>query len=689
MADPHPAGPAPLERPVGGPGARPLWARMLRILALTLVYLAAAKVPFPSGLPFQAYLFWPAAAVAHTAFFILGADAAWGLALGSLALNLGGWLPWPHALAMVLIQTLEPFLAWRAMLRLGVPRPDLRQIRDLLRWLGVATAAAAVFSAGLGAVVVGLAHRDGGFKNPLATSGSWLLGDLTALVCLGPALLLLLGPRPSSLEGGNPPRLAHPILEGATLGALCLLLLFGARINPGLSPDIGLALEFALVLPALWIALRFGPRGTSVGMALLSLAVLALLWTRGQNLPEEAFRFSQLHLLVLALAALVTSAATDETRVARLALEARELQGQRMEAVSTLAGGLVHGFNNQLTVLLGNLDRLRLHASEVPEAAPVLDRMEEATHAMEQTVRQLKALSQQAPLQAFSLPLSQALAPFLAEAAALPDRIRFEVQLKEDPLVGLDPELLRQALRLLLANSVEALPSGGRIRLYAEREGLWLRLFLEDDGPGMTPEVLHRACDPFFTTRTTGRNRGLGLSLTFSLARQMGGWLVLDTPPGGGTRAELGLPLGRPAEPSPLPTLPGLQTRRVLLADDEAGIRELTREVLQELGFEVFEASDGREALEAFEGDPRGWDLAILDLIMPRLHGSEVATRIQALRPDLPILLISGYSADARPDLLQGPHRRFLAKPFRIRDLVAALESMALLPSKDGDHHGR
>jgi CheY-like chemotaxis protein len=110
---------------------------------------------------------------------------------------------------------------------------------------------------------------------------------------------------------------------------------------------------------------------------------------------------------------------------------------------------------------------------------------------------------------------------------------------------------------------------------------------------------------------------------------------------------------------------------------------------LQDLGFEVFEASDGREALEAFEGDPRGWDLAILDLIMPRLHGTEVAARIQVLRPDLPVLLISGYSADARPDLLQGPHRRFLAKPFRIRDLVAALESMGLLPPGDGEHHGR
>lgn len=653
--------------------------RVLLALGLALVYLGAAKVPFPSGLPFQAYLFWPAAAVAHTAYFILGRDAWLGLALGTLTLNLTGWLPWPYALAMAFLQTLEPWVAWRLLIRLGVPAPDLRSVRDLLRWLGVASATAALFSALLGARVVALASGSG-FLNPSATSFSWFLGDLAALLCLGPALLLLQTPSAETSPPAAPlRRLAHPIAEGLVLSGICLVLLFAAGIHPGLAPNLELALQFALVLPALWLALRFGPRITAVGVLLLSLSILAQLWSRGETLPQEAFRFSQLYLIVLALAALVTSAATEEARTTRLELQTRELQGQRMEAVATLAGGLVHGFNNQLTVLLGNLDRLREQPHPSAEARPILDRLDAVVQGMEQTVHQLKALSHQAPLHAFSLPLAEALAPFFQQLS-LPEGVSLQVELGDPCLVGLDPELLRQALQLLLANSLEAIPGTGTVRLVARCDDRWVHLVLEDDGPGMAPEVLQRAFDPFFTTRAVGRNRGLGLPIAFSLARQMGGWLTLSSRPGLGTRAELGLPLGTEVD-TPLPPAPvPLRLRRVLLADDEAGIRELTREVLEGEGFSVVEAPDGQAAVEAFEANPQGFDLAILDLVMPRLHGADVLERLQKLRPELPVLLISGYSAELRPGLLDHSHHRLLPKPFRIRELLEALAALGLTP---------
>lgn len=674
--------------PRAGPASRFAggWPRSLWIALLALVYFGAAKIPLSSGLAFQAYLFWPAAAVGYTAFLFLGRDALWGLALGSLLHNGLGWLPWQYALAMSALQTLGPWVAWRWMLRLGCPQPDLRQTRDLLRWLGLATLSSAIFSSGLGTLVVGLALPGGRFDHPLATAFSWFLGDLTAILCLGPVLLHF-GPRDVSWTQPPPSRRPASLVSKAAVAAGCLLLLFGGRINPGLSADFRLGLQFALVLPVLWMALRFGPKDTAAGVALLTLAFLAQLWVGGVRLPDEAFRFSQMHLLVLALAALVTSASAEETRQARLALEARDLQAQRMEAVGTLAGGLVHEFNNQLTVVLGNLDRLRLHLPPAGESVDFARRLEEAALALGSTVQQLKALSHQAPLRAFPLPLSEALTPFLLLAQDLPARITFHHTLDQDPVVGLDPDLLTQALQRLLANSVEAIEGSGHIELRAWLDDASVHLTLEDDGPGMGTEVLHRACDPFFTTKPLATGRGLGLSIAFALTRQLGGHLLLDSQPGQGTRAELVLPLGRTSPPPVLPAQESARTGRILLADDEAGIRALTREFLEGEGYLVSEATDGQEALDAFESDPGAWDLVILDLVMPRVGGAEVLNRIQQLRPELPALLISGYSAATRPGLLDPPHRRFLAKPFRLQELLEALAALGLRDPGTGAHH--
>lgn len=682
----------PAAQPPGVPGG---WfgdrKNMLAVLALAFLYLGAAKFPVPSDLTFEAYLFWPAAALVHTALFILGPRAWVGLALGSLMLNLSSWLPWHHALPMTLVQTLEPLLAWSLMGWLGCSRPDLRRVRDLLCWVGCAALSSALFSAGLGSCIMGHA-LPAGFKDPLTTGFSWFLGDLTAILCLGPVLLHFLRPsmQPARLDpppGVSSDRPLH-LWEYLGLVGLSLILLVGGKANSGLPRDVRLALQFALMLPALWMALRLPPRHTALGITCLTFAILGFLWGGGKGLGEEAFRFSQLFLLVLALGTLVTSAAAQEARSARRALVRQDLQAQRMEAVSALAGGLVHGFNNQLTVLLGNLDRLRLSLPVTAEATTLADRLEASARAMEGSVRQLKALSNQAPLQAFRLSLREALTPFLLDTTSLPGHIHFSSDLEGDPPVGLDPALLEQALQLLLANAVEALGAGGHIRLRSRVEGPWVHLVLQDDGPGMEPEVLHRACDPYFSTKAEGRSRGLGLSIAFSLAKQMGGNLSLQSRPGHGTEAELCLPLGQPLDPPP--PMPPQSERgcRILLADDEAGILELTTECLRDEGFEVATATDGQEALELFESDPLGWDVVILDLVMPRLHGSEVLRRIQEQRPLLPALLISGYSAEARPGLIDGPHRRFLSKPFRISELLVALSDLGIPSPRTQAPHG-
>jgi len=664
--------------------ALPGWHGALLTLCIALLYLGSAKVPLATGLAFQAYLFWPAAAVAYTAYFVWGRVAFLGLALGGLVLNLSSWLPWPSALAMWALQCLGPWLAWRLLLHLGTAQPDLGRTRDLLRWLGISTVTCALFSSCLGSIVVGLALPGRTFTHGLATAFSWFLGDLTALLCLGPACLSFL-PRKTSLVhtgGGAGAR------SWLMVSASCLALLSVGRIHPQLSGDLRLALQFALVLPVLWMALRFGPRGTSAGLALLSLGFLIQLRALGPGLPDEVFRFTQCQLLVLGIAALITAATAEETRRARTALQAREQQALRMEAVGTLAGGLVHEFNNQLTVMLGNLDRLREQPpTPLNPASTALQRIEEAALSMGHTVQQLKALSHQAPLWAHHQPLSQSLSGFVRAAQRLPERIAFELVQEGDPLVGVDPDLLSQALQHLLANSRDAIPDHGRITLRAREQEGWAHLSLEDTGVGMSTDTLHRACDPFFTTKPMGTGRGLGLSLAFSLIKQMGGRLTLSSEPGRGTTADILLPLGGATHASPAisPRLPLTQT--VLLADDEAGIRELTREFLESEGFSVVEAADGSAALEAFESDPQAWDLVILDLVMPRLGGTEVLARIAAARPDLPALLISGYSSEFRPGLLASPHRAFLAKPFRLQELREAMARLGQT-NPTGHHAG-
>lgn len=663
------------------------WPGVLFVPLAALLYFGAAQLPH--RLVFQAYFFWPAAAVAYTVCFVWGPRALWGLALGSLALNLSGWLPWPLALAMSLFQCLGPGLAWWALKRGGCPRPDPGHTRDLLLWLGFAALCSALFSSGLGSLLIAATHPGEAFAPGLTSGFSWFLGDLTAIVCLGPFLLQFL---PRFMFGGDHPSSpgpapVFPLAAKAILSAFCLILLLAGRAHQSLSADFRLALQFALVLPALWMALRYGPRASSAGLALLAMALLAQLWLLGPGLPDEVFRFSQCLFLVLGLATHVTAAAAEEARQAQWALHARDLQAIRMEAVGTLAGGLVHEFNNQLTVVLGNLDRLKDSLSGDSSSEALLQRIEGTALAMGQRVQQLKFLSHHTPLGAQPLKLSEALTPFLATARTLPERIAFDWSHHEDPTVGVDPELLCQALQHLLSNSLEAIPDQGRIALQTWQEGSWAKLRLEDTGTGMGPEVLLRACDPFFTTKPVAPGRGLGLSIAFSLLRQMGGNLVLTSQPGRGTRADISLPQ---CPSTPVPAAPPLQsrpTRTILLADDENGIRELTREFLESEGFAVVEAADGLAALEAFLSDPQAWDLAILDLVMPRLGGAEVLTRIEALRPDLPALMISGYSADTRSDLLNGPHRAFLSKPFRLQQLKESMAALGLQPPLTSDGH--
>jgi CheY-like chemotaxis protein len=264
--------------------------------------------------------------------------------------------------------------------------------------------------------------------------------------------------------------------------------------------------------------------------------------------------------------------------------------------------------------------------------------------------------------------------------------------------VRMDPGHFRQIVLNLVFNARDAMPAGGVLTLRLTclrlddhlnhgfpkaKSGTFIVLTVQDSGIGMDPETQARAFDPFFTTKEVGKGAGLGLSSVLGLVKLYGGWIHLASQPGTGTTVRVYLPAiaQESLEPSaesaeqPQPGFPG--QRRILLVDDEVFIRDVAREILESKGFKVTEAADGEEALARFLETPLAFDLVVLDLVMPRMHGFQVMDRIRQVAPRIPILISSGYSPDTRPDLLQAsPFIGFLAKPYRTRELLEQVQRL-------------
>ena len=213
--------------------------------------------------------------------------------------------------------------------------------------------------------------------------------------------------------------------------------------------------------------------------------------------------------------------------------------------------------------------------------------------------------------------------------------------------------------------------------------GDYVLLQVEDRGAGMTPEVLNQALDPFFTTKEVGQGAGLGLPVVFGIVQGHQGWLTIDSTPGQGTCVSIYLPRlvagsGPARRPSPLrdqeaaspESAPG---RSILVIDDEGAVLDVVRRFLQIAGYQVAVAANGQEALE-FLGDGRPADLVILDLMMPREDVAATFRRLRQLRPGVPILLCTGLAdANPAPELLQNGAVGLIRKPFRMRELWAAV----------------
>jgi PAS domain S-box-containing protein len=384
----------------------------------------------------------------------------------------------------------------------------------------------------------------------------------------------------------------------------------------------------------------------------------------------------------------------ERTRELEASLEARHraevslAQAQRLETVGRLTGGIAHDFNNLLTVVIGGLEMV-LRRPDLPEQAQRLaEAALEAGRRGERISRQLLAFSRKQDLKLELVDLRRLLIgyePLIRGAVS--ENIALSIEIEPDlGSAMVDPVQLEAALLNLVVNAGDAVRDSGRICVDARRvevapgelaglpEGNYARLTVADTGVGMSPEVSARAFEPFFTTKEVGKGSGLGLAQVYGVAAKMAGTVTLESQPGEGTQVALYIPLQvdgpvseTPGGIAPEPLGCGCS---VLLVEDDPGVLAVAENMLGELGCEVVTATDGASALQTLARTP---SVAVLftDVVMPGMSGPEVAEAALAARPDLKVILATGYASD-RLDAI-GDRWPILRKPYDAAELRNAL----------------
>jgi PAS domain S-box-containing protein len=392
---------------------------------------------------------------------------------------------------------------------------------------------------------------------------------------------------------------------------------------------------------------------------------------------------------------------TDELRLreesARREAEASDARArhvQKLESIGVLAGGIAHDFNNLLHVVLGNADLARLHLSTNSPAREHLDEVVRATQRAAELTQQLLAYSGRGAVETRQLNLSdevREMATLLRTAISKQAGLVSELD-SDLPPISADPTQVRQVVMNLITNASDALGEApGTITLRTGRAddpragpGSHDFVFLEvsDTGCGMDTGTLQRIFDPFFSTKFSGR--GLGLAAVMGIVESHHGHIRIRTAPGEGTTFRILFPaVTASADDDARPRAPEADWRgrgTVLLAEDEEGVREVVGRMLERMGFRVLPAEDGIAALEALDQNDHAVTVVLLDVSMPRMGGSETLRRIHERRPELPVILMSGYTEqEVASKLLDGNQGAtgFLQKPFLPEDLAGLLRHIS------------
>ncbi|WP_174263648.1 ATP-binding protein [Hyphomicrobium sp. CS1BSMeth3] len=384
------------------------------------------------------------------------------------------------------------------------------------------------------------------------------------------------------------------------------------------------------------------------------------------------------------------------------ALEIKYAQSTKMEAVGKLAGGIAHDFNNVLTAIIGFSDLLLQTHRPTDAAYKDIMNIKQNANRAAGMVRQLLAFSRRQTLMPEVLELGDVISD--TSTALLRKLIGETVQLETRHgrdlwLIKADRTQLDQVLLNLAVNAKDAMPNGGRLiistRNVTEGEarnmrqqgmvpGEYVELAVTDTGHGMTPEIMAKIFEPFFSTKEVGKGTGLGLSTVYGIVKQTGGFIFPESAPGQGTTFRIYLPRyvqtaadkaaeQRPAKKEKARDLTG--SGRVLLVEDEDSVRSFAIRALKRQGYDVIEATSGAEGLEKFEEVGGQIDLIVSDVVMPEMDGPTMLNELRKQRPDIKIIFMSGYPDDAfKRNLNPGESFAFLAKPFTLPQLAAKVK---------------
>lgn len=409
-------------------------------------------------------------------------------------------------------------------------------------------------------------------------------------------------------------------------------------------------------------------------------------WVRARVFPIRN------HLGIMVRIAGVAEDITEHKRVeeALTKSERHFRQSSRMEAIGTLAGGIAHDFNNILTAILGYTE---LALATVPKNSRTQRNLQEvltAGHRAKHLVQQILTFSRQSGPGKKSIPLHTIVREALKLLrATIPSTITIQQSIKTEATVVADPTQIHQVLINLCTNAEYAMrEDGGILHLTLEdvevkepmartlsglQVGQYVRLTVRDSGTGMSPEVLERMFDPFFTTKPIGEGSGMGMAVVHGIITAHGGTIAVDSGVGKGTKVEVYLPSARTPvlehvlDQGPVPV--GRET--ILFVDDEETIVRLGQELLSSLGYTVEVETSSLEALAKFKQDPHRFDLVITDQTMPSMTGEGLSRELLRIRPQLPIILCTGFSHIMSAEKAKALGiQAYLMKPLAIRDLA-------------------